>query len=254
MPRITEDVEVLHESDLWLYPNHLTDAEGKVVGKYVGRPKGLQVLSTRDICVKAVKDGYPGDVDDMYTSVNWFLDTAFFDIRDGFGVNFGGYLTARLKVGGFFDNELEPYSPEKHRLTLTSTPLLKLRRILGGIRYRIMGVAGNGAVIVEIIDNGSGTTNEQLTPNDVITILGGMLKVVGDPALTGVYFVAPGSPIITVKVTARLVENNPKKIIVMVPDLPTGKKWKVQIRTQYSNGATLLKEVRTIETDFLLST
>jgi hypothetical protein len=28
MPRITEDQEVLHESDLWLYPNHLTDAEG----------------------------------------------------------------------------------------------------------------------------------------------------------------------------------------------------------------------------------
>ncbi|MDR0637386.1 MAG: hypothetical protein LBG27_00515, partial [Spirochaetaceae bacterium] len=79
MPRITEDLEVLHESDLWLYPNHLTDAEGKLGGKYVGRPKGLQVLSTRDICVKAVKDGYPGDVDDMDTCVNWFLDTAFFD-------------------------------------------------------------------------------------------------------------------------------------------------------------------------------
>jgi hypothetical protein len=30
MPRITEDTETLHESELWLYPNRLTDADGKV--------------------------------------------------------------------------------------------------------------------------------------------------------------------------------------------------------------------------------
>jgi hypothetical protein len=82
MPRITEDTEPLHESELWLYPNRLKDVEGK----YAGRPKGLQVLTTRG--VKAVKDGCPGDVDDMYTYVKWFFDTAFFEIRDGFGSTF----------------------------------------------------------------------------------------------------------------------------------------------------------------------
>jgi hypothetical protein len=104
---------------------------------------------------------------------------------------------------------LDQFSRDKHKLSVIFIALSKLRRILGGIHYRIMGVAGNGAIIVEVIDNGSGATNEQLTPNDVITILGRMLKIAGAPALTGIYFVAPGSPQITVKVVVRLVENNP---------------------------------------------
>ena len=115
-------------------------------------------------------------------------------------------------------------------------------------------MAGNGAVIVEIIDNGSSTTNEKLTPKGVVTVLGGQIKIAGDPAKTGLYFSAPGSPIITVRASLNYVENTPKKVIAVVPDLPTGKSWKVQIRTQYAGSGTLLKEVRTIETDFMLAT
>ncbi|MDR0639299.1 MAG: DUF4469 domain-containing protein [Spirochaetaceae bacterium] len=252
MPRITEDTETLHESELWLFPNHLTNAEGKVGGKYVGRPKGLQVLTTRDIRVKAVKD--PGDVDGMETCVKWFFDTAFFEIVDGFGVNFCDYLTLRLKVGGSFDSELEQFLREKHKLSLTCIALLKVRRILDGIRCRVMGVTGDGAVIVEVIDNGSGTTNEKLTPKGVVTIIGGKIEIAGAPDKTGLYFTAPGSPIITVKAGSNYVENKPGKIIAVIPDLPTGKSWKVQVRTQYTNGTALLKEFRIIETDFMLST
>jgi hypothetical protein len=50
------------------------------------------------------------------------------------------------------------------------------------------------------------------------------------------------------------VENNPSKIIAMIPQLPAGQQWVVEVRTQYSSGSTLLKEVRTIRGDFELST
>jgi hypothetical protein len=156
-------------------------------------------------------------------------------------------------VGGTFPNELSRYDAKKNKLSVTVIALAKLRKILGGLSYRVMGVAEDGAVIVEVVDNESGTANEKLTPNGGV-IIGGKLKIVGGPALTGVYLVASGSPTITVKVTTRLVENNPGKIIAVIPDLPTGKSWKVQVRTQYAGSSTLLKDVRTIETDFTLST
>jgi hypothetical protein len=103
-------------------------------------------------------------------------------------------------VGGTFPNELSRYDAEKNKLGVTVIALAKLRKILGGLSYRVMGVAGDGAVIVEVVDNESGTANEKLTPNGVI-IIGGKLKIVGGPALPGVYLVASGSPTITVKVT-----------------------------------------------------
>ncbi|MDR0637975.1 MAG: DUF4469 domain-containing protein [Spirochaetaceae bacterium] len=73
-----------------------------------------------------------------------------------------------------------------------------------------MGVAGDGAVIVDILDNGSGTTNERLTPNDVITISGLKLNILGNPALTGICFAASDDPSITIKASANYVVNNPR--------------------------------------------
>ncbi|MDR1400500.1 MAG: DUF4469 domain-containing protein [Treponema sp.] len=250
MPRITDDQEVLHELPLWLYPNHLDEVEGK----YLARPRGLQMLSTREVCVKAVKDGYPGSVDDMEKSISWFLDTAVFDLLDGYGVNFGGYFSTRLRVGGAFENELEGFLPEKHPIGFTFATLSKLRNLLSRIRYRLEGVAGDGSVIAEFIDNTTSTVNEKVTPTGVFTILGAKIKIAGDPDKTGIYFSTPSDPGVTIKVAGNLVENSPAKIIAVVPDLSTGKKWTVQICTQYSGSGKLLKEVRTIESDFKLDT
>jgi hypothetical protein len=247
MPRITDDQEVLHTLPLWLYPSHLPDMQGK----YLVRPKGLQMLSTRDLCVKAVKDGYPGSVDDMEYCVKWFLDTAAFDLLDGYGVNFGGYFSTRLKVDGILDSELAAFVPENHPANFTFSVLGRLRRLLSRIHYRLEGTAGDGTIITEVIDITTGLVNEKITPNGAFTILGTKLKIVGDPVKTGIFFVAPD--MFPVQVTAPLIENNPTRIIAIAPDLPADKEWTVQVRTQFVNGTTLLKEPRTIESDFTLT-
>jgi hypothetical protein len=248
MPRITDDQETLHFLPLWLFPSRLP----YMPGKYLVRPKGLQMLSTRDICVKAVKDGYSGSVDDMEHSVKWFLDTAAFDLLDGYGVNFGGYFSARLKVGGMFDNETAAFVPDNHHVDFKFTSLRGLRRLISRIRCRVEGTVGDGTIITEVIDNTTGLMNEKITPNGTFTICGAKLKIVGDPVKTGIFFVAPDT--VPVQVTAPLVENNPTRIIATAPDLPTDKEWTVQVRTQYSNSSTILKEARTIESGFTLTT
>jgi hypothetical protein len=71
---------------------------------------------------------------------------------------------------------------------------------------------------------------------------------------TGVYLSARGAPTITMKVTEPLIENDPSKIISILPDLPAGKICGLEVHTQYTHGGSLLKDVRTIKAGFMLTT
>jgi hypothetical protein len=249
MPRITEDREVLHELPVWFYPNHLKDVEGK----FVARPVGERTLAVREICVKAMKDGYQGDVDEMVETVTWFLETAAFQLIDGFGVNMD-YFAIRAYVGGTFENQHETILTDKHPIGFRFRALRKLRDLTKLVRLKVEGVAPDAAYIVEFVDNASGTIDEIATPRGACTMTGANIKIAGDPAETGIYFIAQRASPLTMKVTANLVENNPSKIIAMIPLLPAGQQWVVEIRTQFTKGPILLKEVRTIKGDFELST
>ncbi|MDR1470045.1 MAG: DUF4469 domain-containing protein [Spirochaetaceae bacterium] len=68
------------------------------------------------------------------------------------------------------------------------------------------------------------------------------------------FFVAPGSPVISVKATENLVVNEPSRIVGIVPALPAGKTWRVEIRTPYSGGPRPLKELRVIKSEFTVTT
>jgi hypothetical protein len=48
-------------------------------------------------------------------------------------------------------------------------------------------------------------------------------------------------------------ENDPQRIIGIIPELLPNKQWTLEVRTQYSNGTTLLKELRTIASPFTLT-
>ncbi|MGC3978953.1 MAG: DUF4469 domain-containing protein [Paludibacteraceae bacterium] len=52
----------------------------------------------------------------------------------------------------------------------------------------------------------------------------------------------------TTRVTRRLTQNDPKKVIARVPALPAGD-YTLQIITRYSSSSTLLNEARIIEYD-----
>jgi hypothetical protein len=64
----------------------------------------------------------------------------------------------------------------------------------------------------------------------------------------------PANPNITVKATKKRTKNDPPKPIGTIPDLPPGKTWNLEARTQYTYSETLLKDVRTIKAGFTLAT
>ena len=95
--------------------------------------------------------------------------------------------------------------------------------------------------IIEVKDSVSGKVNESLISGGVAEIYGTGIKVVGDNAGNGVYFVKDDGT--KVKVTT-LVQNNPSNLIVLVPTLEGGS-YTIEVVTQYGSGKDL-KESRTV--------
>ena len=77
----------------------------------------------------------------------------------------------------------------------------------------------------------------------------------GDDPECGVYFEPVLEPGRLVKVGFdKLAENNPTKIIGIVPALKAHTEYKPVIFTRYSGGDTVLKEIRKITSGFVLKT
>ena len=80
-----------------------------------------------------------------------------------------------------------------------------------------------------------------------IRIDGDKIKIMPDDEDgLGVFFVNADGDVIPV--TRRLTQNDPKRLIARVPDLPAGQ-YTLRIVTRYTTATTLLKEPRIIEYD-----
>jgi len=87
--------------------------------------------------------------------------------------------------------------------------------------------------------------------NEDIMIEGDKLKIMPEDDFNlGVFFVdANGEEF---RVDRRLTQNDPKKIIARIPDSINPDEYTLRIKTRFSQGQTLLKEVRVIDYERIL--
>jgi hypothetical protein len=137
------------------------------------------------------------------------------------------------------------FDPESHKITVDATPTTELRRALEEVGVEVLGVkADGGAHIGLVTDVNTGKTDGTISRNGDIIITGEKIKIAptDDPNL-GIFYVTadgmdyPGEPILT--------QNDPKKIICRVPNLPEGP-FTLKIVTRFTSGNNLLKEPRTL--------
>lgn len=151
-------------------------------------------------------------------------------------------FTPRI-LGNFASPEAQ-FDPAIHRLTFDITPTKKLREALKNVKVINLGVKSDVARIGLVTDTMTQKTNGEITTNKYIRIEGERIKVVGDEAVTGVFFISEdGSK--TFKAETPYIQNDPKCVVACVPDLADGS-YKLQIVTQFSQSNLLLKEARTI--------
>ncbi|MDR2815416.1 MAG: DUF4469 domain-containing protein [Proteiniphilum sp.] len=238
---------ILHKIKAWLYLNLLTpDPED-----YVIRPVSERTLSVTEICETAVsRGGADVSAPAMEHAVNLFHKEMGYQLCDGFSVNTGWY-TAGPQVRGVANTPQEQYDKGKHTLLFEFHQGSLLRKELQNVDVEIIGVADTEAAIAQVTDVKTGSVNDLLTPNRNLKIAGYKIKIAGESAANGIYFVNRVTAERTKVDSSDIVTNNPSELIVMIPELTAGT-YRVEVTTQYAV-SLLLKEPRTATFDKTLT-
>ncbi|MDL2314937.1 DUF4469 domain-containing protein [Bacteroidales bacterium OttesenSCG-928-C19] len=156
-----------------------------------------------------------------------------------------GNVKLSPRVSGTWLGSSAKFDPAVHKITLDATITTEMRNALAEVGVEVLGVKDSGAYIGLVTDTLTGQTDGFITPNDDILIEGEKLKIVPeDDDQVGIFFVDDNGN--STQVTRRITQNDPKKLLARVPDLPNGE-YTLQVITRYSTGPTLLNEARVIE-------
>jgi hypothetical protein len=230
-----------------LYDNPLTDDPND----FVARVSSERTLSVEDICASATSRGgadIPAAA--MSHGVNLFLKELSYQLCNGFSVN-TGYFTASPLIKGVFNSTDEKFDATKHSVVFQFNQGDTLRKELSNVSVEIQGVADSSISILQVTDVKSGSVNDQITPNRNLKIKGYKLKLAGDNANVGVYFVNKDTAERTKVDASDIVTNNPSELVIVIPALKAGA-YTLEVTSQYSVGA-LLKEPRTASFDKALT-
>jgi len=240
-----------HKIKAYLYDNALTDDPND----FIARVASERSLGIDDICASAVSRG-GADVSAaaMSHAVKLFLKEMGYQLCDGLSVNADGWFTVAASIKGTFYSPTDQFDPTRHYCGFELHQGARLRKELESADIEIMGVAGSGTFITQVIDVKTGAVNDAVTPNRNLRITGQKLKIVGDNdhPNVGVYF-APQGGGERVKVDpSDVVDNNPSELLVVTPALTAGA-YKLEVVTQFTSGRVPLKEPRTAVFDKILT-
>jgi hypothetical protein len=237
-----------HKIRAELYDNVLTEDPNDFAARVVAD----KPLTSKDVCNYATQRG-GADISAkaMEHAVDLYLNEMVYLLCNGFTVN-TGVFNVRPAIKGVFNKATEQFNPEKHKISFDFNQGLRLRKELESVSVEITGVSKVTFFIDEVVDIESDSVNDLLTPNRNLRISGSRIKIDGENAENGVYFINQESKE-RVKVSSKIPVNKPSELMVVIPALPAGS-YKLEIATQFSgNYKTPLKETRSALFDKVLA-
>uniref|UniRef100_UPI0028AF4B75 DNA-binding domain-containing protein n=1 Tax=Chryseobacterium taichungense TaxID=295069 RepID=UPI0028AF4B75 len=201
---------ILHKIKAYLYDNVLTKDNPN---DYTARTASERSLNVQQICQAAVsRGGADVSASAMEHATELFLKEMAYQLCDGFSIN-TGYFTASTTIRGVFDSPSETFNKDKHSIIFQFNQGEKLRAEIPNIEVNILGVAEASAVILQVTDVKSGSVNDLLTPGRNLKIVGSKIKVTGDDASVGIYFVDVATQGRTKVEQSDIVTNNPSEVM-----------------------------------------
>jgi len=241
-------MEVKHNVRAYLYDNLLTPDPND----FAARVESERSLGVAEICAAAVaRGGADISASSMEHGVKLFLNEMSYQLMDGYSVN-TEYFTAAMQIKGVFNSATETFDASKHSVLVQFNQGELIRKDLSHVKVNIVGIAETGFGIDEVIDVKSSTTNKTLTASRNLKIKGGKIKIAGSNPTVGVYFINQATGKSTKVDPTDIVTNNPSELVVVTPALAAGK-YKVQVITQFTTAATLLKAPRATIFDKILT-
>jgi hypothetical protein len=212
-----------------------------------------ETLTVEQVCTAMkLRGGFTGSYEDLVEHVKLYHNEVAYQLCDGYAVGFSGYFSIHPNVGGTFNKLREGVTEEKHPIDFRFRVNGPLHDLSEHIEVEVIGLADSGAFIEDFFDKKSGLYNQRVTPGGQFITTGNKIEIAEPSRDVGLFLVAPGSPTVAMPVTD-LVVNKPHEIIGIIPELPPGKTWTLEARTQYTQGGALLKDVRTIASSFTLT-
>ena len=176
---------------------------------------------------------------DILAVFNGLEETVRDITRDGGTVNTPLFNTS-FSISGVFDGAMDTFDGNRHKLNVNLTKGMVMRNVESQVVIEKTGTVIPQPTILEVKDSVSGKVNQQLTPGGVVELMGVNIKIVGENADCGLWFVPASGEAVKAQV---IVQNKPSTIIAMIPKL-SAESYTLKVMTQYTGGKPL-KDPRT---------
>jgi len=177
---------------------------------------------------------------DIVAVLNGLEETVADAALAGYTLNLPLFNTS-FSISGVFESAMDTFDGNRHKLNINLTKGTLLRDAEKNVKLEKTAARAPNPTIQEVKDSISGAVNERLTASGVVEIRGYNLRIEGDDALCGLWFIAEDG---TQTKAAVIIENRPARIMAMIPALPP-MKYQVKVVTRYSGGGKPLADPKT---------
>ena len=231
--------------NMWLYENYITEDPND----YYAKPKFQNKFSNRDIARQIVEGGSEIKEDTIFNILEQGDKMKAHRLAQGHIID-TPFCLAKAGTSGAYHSPTEKFNKESHKLYANYVQGSAVREELSKVNVDILGVAESGTYIGKVTDTLTKAVNSTITPGNVLQIEGNKLKVAGETAEVGVWFINTQDE--TRTQVAQIITNEPKKLMIMIPKLTKGT-YELEVITLYSSGGNLLKKPRIADFEHILT-
>ncbi|WP_299157055.1 DNA-binding domain-containing protein [uncultured Tenacibaculum sp.] len=228
----------------YLTENKLTDESNYVARVLVERTIDQETLITNMLRKRNLVSKT-----DIVAVLNSLYEEVIQSIIDGYNITLP-IANIGYSITGVFDTKREFFIVDKHKLHINLNGGKLIKDLAGNIVLKRVKKPTASTEITDVMDISSETLNTDLTSEGIFELNGSRLKIAGEHADIGLYFVAEDA---TETKVAHLAVNSHNKIIAQAPTLAPGN-YLIRIKSQATaNNGVYLKELRITDTLFSLT-
>jgi hypothetical protein len=217
----------------YLYENPFTPDEPD---SRLARPVDVTMNSRKDLIDDITKPGSILKPTETNAVIDNYWQRIIHYLREGEGYA-DEYIRTRFGISGNFEGEKAPFDPDRHEVLIKLVPKGTVTEVAEDIAVRKLAGGRVGPEIDEVNDWASGTSNDILTPGDVLEVIGNSLKVYDNIEDEGVFLVHQSADGETEAV--QIHTNEPKTLTLRIPEeLPPGT-YRLEVRNTPRNGNQL---------------
>lgn len=163
-------------------------------------------------------------------------------LREGEGYT-DDYIRTRFGISGMFQSDDDQFDPDRHEVLISVVPKGTITEIAEDIPLRKLDGGRVAPEIKEVNDWASGTSDDILTPGDVLEVTGNNLKIHDNLEEEGVFFVHQSDDGETE--ATRIHTNEPKTLTLRIPEELEAGTYRLEVRNTPRNGNQLRSSVFT---------